>query len=1003
MKKTTKFLFVFFVIIFAWNMNAQEKKITGTITTAVDYGTLPGVTVIVVEDPTNGALSDFDGNYVIEASVGQTLEFSFLGMKTKTVVIGTADKINVEMSEDAAALDEVVITALGIAREEKTLTYANQTVQGNELTKTKDVNFVNSLQGKAAGVEVRQSSSGPGGSTKIQIRGSKSVSGDSSPLFVIDGIPMQNNRGSQPGVWDGVDGGDGLSALNPEDIESMSILKGANAAILYGSQGANGVIVITTKSGREGAATVHISSAVTIRSIIELPDLQFDYGSEGGAKESWSYTKGDYASDYVKDYFDTGVDFLNSVSVSGGNATTQAYFSYGNVSSTGVTPGNKYVKNNFSFKQSTKLFNDQVKVSSNVILSKENTTNRNRSGYYNNPLTGLYWFPRDRDFNEFKENYSVFNADRNVNEQNWFVQDHHQTNPYWLLNEESQEDEFLRAIVSANIEYTINDRWKVQARGSFDFANKTFDNQRHAGGNTTTVAKNGRWIYQDYTDSLTYLDGIATYNNTWGDFTLNALLGGSYQKTVYGDGVGVNSGMEDTGLLFANEFYFQNLGPTVQVNSTLTRNVEKQSLFGNFEFGWKDMLYVDIAGRNDWASTLAETGNESYFYPSFGLTWIPSVTFEMPDWISFLKARGSYAQVGNEVPWNVISPDHRIDNTGSVIFNTVKPFTNAKPEIINTFEIGIDWRMFDNRLGIDFTYYDIVSKDQFLQFPLVSTLYTSEFINAGEITNTGVEIVLKGKPIVGDNFVWRTMINYSRNTNKIVELSDSALGTGQGGSEGFRVQMVEGGSVGDIYAFKFLRDDEGRIILDDDSGRPLKTSTRELIGNAEPDYVLGWQNDFDYKSWTFSLQINAKVGGFVGSQSEALFDGNGVSGRSGAARDRGYENIFAVQNGQTVTQIDPFTYYDAIGGRNGIDEPHIYDRTSVRLAQFLVSYNFNTANVDWLKNASLAFVGNNLFYFYKDAPFDPELTQGTGRNDPGMDNYNLPATRNYGLSLNLTF
>lgn len=999
----TRKLLVFLVIVFgSFPLLAQNKTVSGTVSDASDGSPLPGVNVLV-QGTTTGAQTDFDGNYSIEASEGDVLLFSYLGMKAQSATVGSSNTINISMEEDASQLDEVVVTALGIKRKEKTLTYAQQTVGGEELTSTRDVNFVNSISGKAAGVEIRKSSSGPGGSTKIQIRGSKSLSGDSQPLFVIDGIPMVNNRGSQPGVWDGVDQGDGLSQLNPDDIESMSILKGANAAILYGSQGANGVVIITTKSGKEGAATVQVNSGITFENVIDTPELQFRYGSEGGTKESWSTTQGDYDSNYVDDYFETGVNYFNSVSVSGGNEKTQAYFSYANTTANGITPFNDYGKNNLTFKQSTKLFNDKLKITSNILLAQEKTDNRNRAGYYNNPLTGLYWFPRDRNFDDFKNNYSVFNPARNTNEMNWFIADHLQSNPFWLLNEESQEDKTNRVIGSLNLEYAINEQFNFQLRGNYDYSVKEFNNKRNAGGNTTTVPSNGRWIYEKYDDTSVYLDGILSYDETFGDFTLSALAGGTYQKTTFGNGVAVDTGGSSNGLQYANEFFFQNLLQTVQVRSTLDSRVEKQSLFANATFGYKEMLFLDIAGRNDWASTLALTGNDSYFYPSFGLTAILSEMFDMPEYISFAKFRGSYANVGNEVPYNTIFPRHTINSDGSVNFNTTRPFTDAKPEIISTTEFGLDWRFFNNRLGLDFTYYNINSQDQFIRISQPIEDFTSFFVNAGEITNKGVEITLTGKPVVTEDLTWSTAFNYSKNTNEIVELHPDTQEIGQGGSEGIRVRLVEGGSVSDIYAFKFLRDDQGRIMLDETSSRPLRTSERELIGNAEPDYILGWSNTVNFKDWSLSAQVNGKFGGFTVSQTEALLDGYGVSERSAVARDRGFENINAVQGGTAVTQIDPFTYYDAIGGRNGIDEAHVYDRTSVRLAQLSLSYNFDVANLDWLKNASVSLIGNNLFFFYKDAPYDPELSQSTSRNDAGIDNFNLPSTRTYGLNLSLTF
>ena len=996
--KKNKLLLTLLVGMFALVLQAQT--ITGSVTDENGVP-LPGATVLV-EGTTNGVSTDFGGNFSIEASQEDRLVFSYVGYSSQTLSVGNNSQITVQLQPDNA-LEEVVVTALGIRKAEKTLSYANQTVSSEDLTITRDVNFVNSITGKVAGVEIRKSSSGPGGSTKVQIRGSKSLSGDSQPLFVIDGIPLVNNRGNQPGVWDGVDQGDGLSQLNPDDIESLSVLKGANAAVLYGSQGANGVVIITTKSGKQGKTQVQINSGTTFESIIELPDLQYRYGSTSpGAAQSWSTTKGNYDDTFVEDFFRTGVNYFNSVSISGGNEKTTAYFSYANTSATGVLPTTTYAKNNLSFKQSTKLLNDKLMVTSNLTLAKENSYNRARAGYYDNPLTGLYWYPRDLDFDAVKNNYSVFNPDRNTNEMNWHIADHLQSNPYWLINNQSQEDFTNRLIGSLNLEYAINEAFKFQLRGNYDYSVKEFNNQRKSGGNTTTVPSKGRWVYQKYDDTSVYTDGILSYNKDFDDISVSALVGGSFQRTIFRNGVSVDTGGSADGLAYANEFYFQNLLPVVQVRSTLGSDIKKQSFFGNVELGYKDMVFFNLAGRNDFASTLALTGNDSYFYPSFGITVLLDEMFDLPDFISLAKIRASSANVGNEVPYNTIFPRHTINSDGSVGFNTTKPFFDAKPEIIRTTELGLDWRFFNNRLGIDFTYYDINSQDQFIRINQPIEDFTSFFVNAGEITNKGVELVLNAKPILKEEYSWTTGLNYTQNRNKIVELHPDTQLIGQGGSEGIRVQLVEGGSISDIYSIKFIRDDLGRIVIGDD-GRPTKTGTRELVGNAEPDFQLGWSNTFHYKTLSLNFQINGKFGGYVWSQTEAMLDGYGVSERSALARDRGFEYINGVKNGSPVSQIDPFDYYSAIGERNGIAEAYIYDRTSVRLAQLAISKTINVDKFDWISRASVSFIGNNLFYFYKDAPFDPELQVGTGRNDPGVDSQNVPSTRTYGFNLSLTF
>ena len=372
------------------------QNISGKVSDA-DGVPLPGASVVVLET-NQGVVTDFDGMYSIDASQGQTLRFSYVGFTSLDIVVGNNSSYDVTL-QLSNALDEVVVTALGIKRNEKTLSYASQTVKADQITQARDINFANSLNGRAAGVEIRKSSSGAGGSTRIVLRGNKSLSGNSSPLIVIDGVPMVNNLGNQPGMWGGIDEGDGLSQVNPDDIESINILKGANASILYGSQGANGVVLITTKSGSEGDAKVTINSGVTFENVIKLPELQFEYGAIGGAKESWSSERGNYNDSYVEDFFQTAANYVNSVSIAGGGKKTTAYFSYYNSTSSGIIDSFKYQKNNLSFKQSTKFLNDKMTVTSNIILTDEQTDNRGPSGYYLNPLTGLYLFPRERDFN----------------------------------------------------------------------------------------------------------------------------------------------------------------------------------------------------------------------------------------------------------------------------------------------------------------------------------------------------------------------------------------------------------------------------------------------------------------------------------------------------------------------------------------------------------------------------------------------------------------------------
>jgi len=994
--------FFVFVALFSFVMGlAQQKNVTGLVSD--DQGVpLPGATVLVVETG-NGTTTDFDGNYSIGVEEGQTLAFSFVGYATVEVVVGSASSYDVSL-QAGNALDEIVVTALGIKRDEKTLTYASQTVQAEEMTQARDMSFANSLTGRVAGVEIRKSSSGAGGSTRIVLRGNKSLNGNSEPLIVIDGVPIVNNKGGQPGMWGGIDEGDGLSQINPDDIESINILKGANASILYGSQGANGVVLITTKSGSEGPAKVTVNSGITFESVINLPELQYNYGAIDAAKESWSPTPGNYNSGFVEDFFQTGANYVNSVSVSGGGKKTSAYFSYYNSTSDGIIPNFKYQKNNVTFKQSTKLLDDKMTISSNMILTDEQTANRGPSGYYLNPLTGLYMFPRQKDFNSFRTNYELFNDAANMYVQNWFVNDHHQSNPYWILNKQPKEDRIRRAITSLKLEYQITEKLSFQARASYDFSNKSYEQQHAATSNATNTGANGRWDYKRFNDELFYSDGIFTFNDELGDnLSLTAIAGASIQKTIFGDGVNVSSGND--GLLFyANEFNFQNLPTNVQVLSTLSSRVEKQAVFGNVVLGFKNFLFLDVSGRNDWASTLALTGNESYFYPSFGLSAIISQMITLPEVISFAKLRASSATVGNEVPFNRINPANSITASGGVNRNTQKPFTDLKPELIETTEFGVDLRFLNNRIGLDFALYNIKSTDQFLQLAAPSgSGYTTYFVNAGEIVNQGVEISLTGNIVQKDNVSWNSVVNFTKNNNEIVSIHPDIAGLNTGASEGFISQIREGGSIGDFYTFLYRRDAQGRIMME--NGKPLRTPDYEYGGNAEPDFSIGWSNNFTIGDRiSAGFIINGKFGGEVFSQTESMLDGAGVSLRSGIARDNGGVTVNAVdENGAAVSKADAQLWYRAIGDRNGIGEAYIYDRTNLRLTQMSLGYNLNAASLGIpVESATLSLIGNNLWYTAK-APFDPELAMSTNRNAQGLDNFNLPSTRTIGMNLRLTF
>jgi TonB-linked SusC/RagA family outer membrane protein len=987
---------------------AQTRQITGKVT-GTDNQVVVSAT-IKIKASNVATITGADGTFSLKApNGGFVLQVSSVGFASKEVAVSASQTVvNVSLLEQSTDLNEVVVTALGIKREKKSLTYASQQLAGEEIRRAAGPNFMEALSGKVAGIDIKVSASGVGGSTKAVLRGARSLSGTSEALYVIDGVPMVNNKGGQPGSYGGNDRGDGLSSINPADIETVNVLRGANASILYGSQGANGVILITTKKGKAGKTVVDFNSSTVFEQVTGLPDLQFDYGTVGGDL-NWSKVKGNYKKDYVKDFFQTGSIATNSINVSGGNNQTTAYFSYSNITSKGAMPTNTYDKNTITLNQSTKLFNDKITLSSNVIFANEKSYNRPGAGYYNNPLTGLYTFARDKDFASYKENYQVFDQGRNLYKQSWYSTYEFQNNPYFELNNNSKLATNNRVIANLKLSYDIMNHVKFETRANIDYNDVLYDNRYAAGGNSVSVSPNGSWSYTKYKDQAVYADGILSYNNNFGNLSVTGLLGASYQNNKFNDGMNVANGTIP--LQYPNFFSFSNMPYNVIFNSTINKTV-KQGVFASANIGYKEVLFLDVSARNDWASTLALTGNQSYLYPAFGLSAVISQMIQLPEAISYLKVRASNSMTGNEVPFNVVNPWNSIGGAGGpsgiggINRNSQVPFTNLNPEIITSNELGTDIKFFNGRLGFDFTYYNSVSTNQFLSLAAPSgSGYSSYFVNAGKIVNKGFELTIDAQLFRTDNFAWNTNINLSRNQNEIVELIASNPNYQVGGDdEGFASIIKAGGSFQDLYIFKFNRNSAGQIILSP-AGVPTKAATQVKVGNVNPDLIAGWNHNLTYKDFFVSALINAKFGGVAFSKTEAFLDSYGASQRSADARLNATIPINAVSStGTAVTSIDPVLYYSAIGDRNKIMEPYVFSRTNVRLGQLAFGYNLKINKTSFpIKDASFSLVARNLFFFYKDAPFDPEQSMSTGNGMQSNDVFSMPSTRSIGFNVKLTF
>lgn len=992
----------------------QAITVTGKVMDGAFNEPMPGV-AIQVQGTTTGTVTDLDGNFTLEVpSADAVLIFSFVGYKTQNVTVGSQRTINVTMQEDTETLEEVVVTALGIQKKEKSLTYSTQVVGGDELTRAKDANMMNSLAGKTAGVQILRSSSGLGGSVKINIRGSRSVSGSNQPLYVIDGMPINSSSSESTatimgGDNDGAnrDNGDGISNLNPDDIESMNILKGPAAAALYGASAANGVVVITTKKGKVGRTSVTFNSNTTWDwAAYGIPELQNSYG---GVTTSW----GDPISgspDYTDGFFNTGMTTINSLSLSSGSETMQTYFSYANTYGKGVVGDHRLNKHNFNFRETANFFDKKLQLDANVNLMFQDVKNRPASGgYYLNPLVGLYEFPRggavqgepDKSFEYYKNNYGILDPARNLLTQNWYTTPNSfNQNPYWLLNRIPNDGKRYRTIANLTASWTFNDHWKLQARGNVDFVTDAYRQKMYAGTDTSIAGTNGRFITDSSHDLNVYGDVLLTYNQTFKDFSVNASLGASI-KDMSGKSTGFDS--FNGGMYNPNIFSVGNIKLGAGGSSESIYHNQEQAVFFTGQLGFRDWLFLDVTARNDWTSTLAFTKykNKGFFYPSVGLTWVMNEALKMPEWIDLGKVRAAWSKVGNGLSNYISNPLNSVAAGGVINFNSRAPFDELKPEMTTSVEVGTEWRFFGSRLEIDLTYYLTHTKNQLFTMNAPSgSKYSQYYINAGNIKNEGVEAVLGGTPVMTNDFRWKTSANFALNRNTVMDLPEGLGYLNLSGNGSYELRLEEGGSFGDIYGYRFLRDDNGQIVLDGETGLPKKDdSDAKYLGNYSPDFNLGWANTFTYKGFSLYFLIDGRFGGDVMSLTQAELDAYGVSKVTGDARNRGFVEL----EGRRFTDVEGF--YTNAGGRTGITEYYMYSATNIRLRELSLGYSLPKK---WFENTpikgiDLSLIGRNLFFFKNNAPYDPEGAMSMGNGLQGVDVFGMPSTRSFGFNVKVNF
>ncbi|MDF2431420.1 MAG: hypothetical protein JWP44_1051 [Mucilaginibacter sp.] len=972
---------------------------------------LVGVSVSV-KGTSTGTQTDVNGAFSLNANPGDVLVFTYIGYVKKQVTIINSNTLTVVLSSDAHSLTEVVVTALGVKRSEKSLVYANQVVSGSELNNIKSDNLMNSLNGKIAGVDISPSTSGVGGSVKVILRGSKNAVGTNQPLYVIDGVAITNssNSNGQPNSTYGgsPDGGDGISNLNPDDIESMTVLEGAAAAALYGSQAANGVILITTKKGKAGKAEINFSSSYTNDVISYKPKFQNGYGETPNGNQSWGTKLSTPATaDNLSNFFVHGNNFTNSFNLSSGTEQAQTYFSYANTTANGVQPTNNLHRNNFTFRETARFLNNKLTVDVNTNYINQKINNTPGQGLYYNALTGLYLFPVGVDITQYKNNYGTPQPDRNgLLTQNWISNEDVQQNPWWILYKNPNYSTRNRMLINSSVKYDFTDWLSIQARGNVDRVTDITELDLYAGTNPVlSQGNNGQYTHNEQTLTQTYGDFIANFKVPMKSaFKIDGLLGASITDD---NTVGTKEGA-GLGLYVPNVFTQQNVvtNGTSNVTTSSPNHSQIQSVFGSLNLSYRNWVYLVVTERNDWSSQLAFTSNNSYSYPSVGLSLILSDMFTLPKFISYAKIRGSYAEVATTVPEYVTHGINYARPGGGVNFNTVQPNPLLKPTNTKSDEAGADVKLFNNQLSLAFTWYKSNSYNQFIQYtPLSTTGYTIGYLNAGNIQNTGIELRLGYDVLKNKQFSWNTAINYSSNKNTIIQLNpndpNAPVILTAGGNNGYESVLAKGGSFEDIYGYKFQRNAAGQIMLNA-SNAPLGTDFVK-VGNPNPKFQMGWNNTFNYKKFSLEFLIDGKFGGQVLSMTQMMMDSYGTSLASGQARDAGGVTVNAVDpSGKTVTKVDAQTWYTAVGGRSGIAEPYMYSATVVRLRSASLSYNVPVVN-SFVKNLRISIIGSNLLYFYKKAPYDPEITMSTGIGLAGVDVFNQPTTRRVGAQLNVSF
>ncbi len=987
---------------------SQQRNVSGSVTD--DQGVpLPGATVIV-QETNSGTTTDFDGNYTISAEDGQTLIISYVGYTSQQITVSNSSSYDVAL-QLGNALDEVVVTSLGIKRQKRELTYATQNVDSEGIDESRpNGNLVNSLQGKVAGISIQTTSQGVSSASKVVLRGNRSIAGSSQPLYIVDGVPL---------------GGD-ITDLSPDDIASISVLRGSNAAAIYGARANNGAIIITTKSGEAGAFSVNVNSTLTMETANILFDYQNEYGQGsggvfssfstdswgpklGGAQEHWSFSPNiagaiPYAAnpDNVMDFFNTGMSLANNISVTSGSEKMTTYFGYTNDIRTGIVPGNELERHNINLKIDNNMLDGKLKLSSRVNYIKSTIDNQLAQWEsFDNPLRHAYRLPRNIRTQD-AEVFEFVDSSGNVKQNYWKPNDNGGANPYWTINRNLNEVLTDRVLGYTSLTYQFNDDLSLLVRSSIDNTNFTRESKFY--NDSYIIADNGNYQTSN-TRSLEWNnDFLLTYDKDLSDdLSLNLNIGGN-NRVNKSKGVNTNNG----GLNAPNIFALSNAQNLTASQFISEREVN--SLYGFGNLGYKNALFVDLTYRSDWSSTLPVENNR-YDYYSAGLSAILSDFITMPSFVDFLKLRGSLAEVGNDTNPYSLERLANLQSGGFISLQTTAPASDLRPEKTTSFELGFDTTFFNQRVNLDFTYYKSNSIDQlFRQDVPQASGVTSKFINGGDIQNEGIEAVLSVGLLTNTDFKWDVTFNYAANRSEVIRLAEGLDALSYGGDFMRRYQLDVGMPWGSIYSRGFERDAQGRVLMNA-NGTPVITSGQSVnIGNFNPDWLGGILNSFSYKNFNFRFLIDIRQGGEVVSFTKTLLASDGLLAETAIGRQGGIRFGTDVYTNETPasspTAVDPETFWTSIGGRNSpAGEAFVEDASNIRLREMSLSYGFGQSSLQNtpFENIKLSLVGRNLFFLSNNASIDPEAIHGTATANDGYEAFSLPTTRSIGLNLKLGF